>query len=231
MKEPLLLIPGMMCDARLFGPQIAAFSVSRPVMTVPLIGKNSFEELAADILVHAPQRFALAGLSMGGIAAMEIIRQAPDRVTRLALMDTNPLAELPERAKEREPQIKRVRTDGLRSVMCDEMKPNYLTDGSNKQSVLDLCMVMAEDLGEKVFEAQSRALQQRRDQCDTLRRVDVPAWVICGEDDQLCPVERHKMMRDLIPGAQLTVIANAGHLPVLEQPEQTNGVLDRWLNL
>lgn len=231
MNEPLLLLPGMMCDARLFESQIAAFSLSRPVMVAPLTGQTSFAELAAEILLHAPPRFALAGLSMGGIVAMEIVRQTPDRVTRLALMDTNPLAELPERAAERDSQIERVQTQGLRSVMREEMKPNYLTDGPNKEALLNLCMAMAEDLGEKVFEDQSRALQQRSDQCDTLRGVKVPALILCGEDDQLCPVERHEMMRDLIAGAQLTVIPGAGHLPTLEQPQHTNEALGEWINL
>ena len=230
MNEPILLIPGMMCDARLFAPQIAVFSGSRPVMVVPLRGQASFELFATEILSHAPPQFALAGLSMGGIAAMEIIRQAPGRVTRLALMDTNPLAEIPERAAERKLQIERVRKGGLRLVMRDEMKPNYLTDGPNKQMLLDLCMTMAEDLGAKVFEEQSLALQRRRDQSDTLRGIDVPTLVLCGEDDRLCPVERHEMMCDLIPGARLSVISNAGHLPVLEQPELTNKVMEEWLS-
>lgn len=230
MNEPLLLLPGMMCDARLFGPQIAAFSVDRPVMVAPLTGRTSFAALAGDILSRAPPSFALAGLSMGGIAAMEIIRQSPDRVTRLALMDTNHLAEPPDRAAARDPQIERVRTGGLRPVMRDEMKPNYLTDGPNTGRILDLCMAMAEALGADVFVDQSRALQQRPDQRDTLRAVRVPTLILCGKDDTLCPLGRHEKMRDLVPGARLAVIPGAGHLPTLEQPERTNEVLNEWLN-
>jgi len=230
MKEPLLLLPGMMCDARIFTPQIATFSVDRPVMVAPLTGRTSFGELAEDILAHAPPRFALAGLSMGGITAMEIIKQAPERITRLALMDTNPLAEPADRAAERDSQIERVRVGGLRSVIRDEMKPNYLTDGPNKGRILDLCMAMAETLGAGVFADQSRALQQRPDQCDTLRAVRVPTLILCGEDDTLCPLERHEMMRDLISGARLAVIPGAGHLTILEQPERTNEELKQWLN-
>ena len=89
---PLVLIPGMMCDARLFFPQIAAFSGRRTVVNAPISNRSSVAELATDILVNAPPRFALAGLSMGGIVAMEILRQAPERVDRIALLDTNPLA-------------------------------------------------------------------------------------------------------------------------------------------
>lgn len=230
MNEPLLLLPGMMCDARLFAAQFAAFSASRPVISAPLIGRTAFAQLAEDIIAHAPPRFALAGLSMGGIAAMEIVRQVPERVSRLALMDTNPLAESSDRAAAREPQIERVLGGGLQPVMRDDIMPNYLAHGRHSGHTLDLCMTMAEALGAEVFADQSRALQQRPDQCDTLRAVRVPTLILCGEDDRLCPLDRHEMMRDLVPGSRLAVIRGAGHLPVLEQPEQTNQALQQWLN-
>ncbi len=229
MNEPLVLLPGMMCDARLFSPQIARFSTSRPVAIMPQIGHSSIAEIATDILAHAPPKFALAGLSMGGITAMEIVRQAPERVSRLALLDTNPLADSQERIDLREAQIGRVRASGLRGVMRDEMKPNYLSDGPNKSEILDLCMAMADVLGEAVFERQTRALQGRRDQCDTLRSVKVPTLILCGEDDLLCPIERHELMRELVPDSRLEVIKAAGHLPTLEQPELTNEALGQWM--
>jgi pimeloyl-ACP methyl ester carboxylesterase len=230
MNEPLLLLPGMMCDARLFASQISEFSADYPVIVPALTGRSTFAELSKDILAHAPPRFALAGLSMGGIIAMEIVRQAPERVSRLALMDTNPLAEPMTRTMERDAQIERVRNKGLSLVMRDEMLPNYLADGSKNEDLLNLCMEMAEALGADVFTEQSRALQQRRDQCDTLRRIDMPTLILCGEYDALCPLERHVMMCDLISGARLAVIPGAGHLPVLEQSELTNKEIKLWLN-
>jgi len=229
MKEPLLLLPGMMCDARLFEPQIAAFSYERPVMTAPLGGHDTVEALARDILGTAPQHFALAGLSMGGIVAMEVFRQAPDRVTRLALLDTNPKPEAAAVAQYREPQMQKVRDGQLRAVMRDEMKPNYLTDGPRRGQILDLCMAMAEALGPEVFINQSRALQSRPDQQGTLRRVTAPALILCGQDDMLCPVHRHELMHGLIAGSTLKIIGNAGHLPTLEQPDATNEALAQWL--
>ncbi|EBA13485.1 alpha/beta fold hydrolase [Roseobacter sp. CCS2] len=230
MKEPLLLLPGMMCDARLYGPQIEAFSHERPIVTAPLNDHATVEALARDILDTAPQQFALAGLSMGGIVAMEVIRQAPDRVTRLALLDTNPKAEHPTVAQNREPQMQKVRDGHLRAVMRDEMKPNYLTDGPRMGQILDLCMAMADALGPDVFINQSRALQSRPDQQDTLRSVNVPTLILCGEDDALCPIHRHTLMHELIPGSALKIIKNAGHLPTLEQPQITNEALAQWLN-
>jgi pimeloyl-ACP methyl ester carboxylesterase len=119
-----------MCDARLFGPQIAAFSGLRPVHLATIAGADRVEALAAALLRAAPLRFALAGLSMGGIVAMEALRQAPDRVERIALLDTNPLAETPEVAARREPQIARARAGRLAEVVRDELAPLYLAAGS-----------------------------------------------------------------------------------------------------
>lgn len=226
---PLVLLPGMMCDARLFGPQIATFGQTRAIHIPPIGKHDSMAALAAEVLTHAPPRFALAGLSMGGILAMEMLAQAPDRIARLALLDTNPRAELPEVKARRAPQIAAAQSGHLREVMRDEMKPNYLADGPGKQAVLDLCMDMAMDLGPNVFINQSLALRNRPDQQDTLRRVRVPTLILCGREDRLCPVERHELMHDLIPGSTLTIIERAGHLPVLEQPEETTAALARWL--
>lgn len=226
---PLVLLPGMMCDARLFSPQIAALSGSTTLHCAPIGGAETMAELAAEVLRHAPPRFALAGLSMGGIVAMEMIRQAPDRVDRLCLMDTNALAETPGVAARREPQIAKALAGELKSVMRDEMKPNYLTDGPRRMQILDLCLDMALGLGAEVFARQSRALRDRPDQSDTLRAVAVPSLVLMGEDDRLCPRDRHTLMADLIPGATLTVVPDAGHLPCLEQPDATTAALLRWL--
>jgi pimeloyl-ACP methyl ester carboxylesterase len=230
MNEPLILLPGMMCDARLFASQVSQFSSDYPVIVPVITGQSTFAALSRDILAHAPPRFALAGLSMGGILAMEIVRQAPERVSRLALMDTNPLAEPATRVMERDAQIERVRDSGLNLVMRDEMLPNYLAGGSKNDDLLNLCMEMAEALGADVFTEQSRALQQRRDQCDTLRGIDMPTLILCGEHDVLCPLERHVMMCNLVSEARLAVIPGAGHLPVLDQPELTNKEIKLWLN-
>ncbi len=226
---PLVLVPGMMCDGRLFAPQIAAFSGTRAVHLAPIARHDTMAELAAAILAEAPPRFALAGLSMGGIVAMEIVAQAPDRVERLALLDTNPLAETDEVRAMRAPQIARIEAGELRAVMRDEMKPNYLADGARRGELLDLCMDMALDLGSEVFVRQSRALAARPDQQETLADVRVPTLVLCGAEDALCPLERHERMHELVPRSRLEIIAGAGHLPTLEQPEATTAALGRWL--
>jgi pimeloyl-ACP methyl ester carboxylesterase len=228
---PVVLLPGMMCDARMFGPQIDALSGRVPLLAAPIGGHDSMQALAAEILDFAPPQFALAGLSMGGIVAMEVLRQAPDRVERLALLDTNPLAEKPDVKARRVPQMASVQAGRLRAVMRDEMKPNYLTDGPNRGAILDLCMHMAMDLGDQVFLNQSIALRDRPDQCETLRSYAGRTLVLCGRDDALCPVERHELMHDLLPNSRLEIVENAGHLPTLENPKDTNAALNRWLEI
>ncbi|MSU90227.1 alpha/beta fold hydrolase [Rhodobacteraceae bacterium 2CG4] len=226
---PLVLLPGMMCDGRLWGPQIAAFGAGRAVHLAPISAHATMASLADEVLAHAPPRFALAGLSMGGVVAMEVLAQAPGRVERLALLDTNPRAELPEVRARRGPQIEQARQGALRAVMRDEMKPNYLVDGPGKGAILDLCMDMAMDLGPEVFVRQSLALRDRTDRQQVLRGVTVPTLVLCGREDRLCPIERHELMHGLVPGSRLEIIDGAGHLPVLEQPARTNAALRRWL--
>lgn len=229
MPEPLVFLPGMMCDARLFGPQLAELSSEFSVMVAPVTQGERIEEIASGLLDQLPVRFALAGLSMGGIVAMEILRRAPDRVSRIALMSTNPLAETPQVAAAREPQIVKARTGKLLDVMRDEMKPNYLAPGPYRSEILDLVMDMADALGPEVFVRQSRALQRRKDQQATLRRVRIPALILCGEHDQLCPVKRHTFMAELIQNAHLEVLPDSGHLPTLEQPAETTAALRQWM--
>lgn len=229
MSEPLVLLPGMMCDERLFGPQAAALSAGRDMIHGDITGAADMESLAAEVLDAAPPAFALAGLSMGGIVAMEVIRQAPERVTRLALLDTNPRAELPEVRARRGPQIEAVRAGGLARVMREELKPNYLTPGPRHREILDLCMAMALDLGAEVFERQSLALRDRPDQQATLRAVRVPTLILCGRQDALCPVDRHELMHALVPASRLVIVEGAGHLPTLEQPGAVTVALEDWL--
>ena len=161
---------------------------------------------------------------------MEIMRCAPERVTHLALIATNPKAEDPAVSANRERQKAQVRQGHLRAVLRDEMKPNYLADSAHKADILDLCMTMAMQLGPEAFLSQSEALASRPDQQDNLKLVTVPSLILCGKEDRLCPLDRHVLLAQLICGARLEIIDGAGHLPTLEQPEATNTALRIWLD-
>lgn len=229
MGEPLVLLPGMMCDARLFGPQIAELSSQFSLMVSPVTRGERLEEIASGLLDELPQRFAVAGMSMGGMVAMELLRRAPDRITRIALIGTSPLAETPPVASAREPQIVKVRSGRLLEVVRDELVPSYLGPGPYRKEITELMLDMADALGAEVFVRQSRALQRRRDQQSTLRKCRVPSLVLCGAHDALSPVKRHTFMAELIEGAELRVIEGAGHLPTLETPAETTKALRDWM--
>ena len=227
----LLLVPGMMCDQRLWRHQAAALSAECRIHYGQMIGSDSIERIAASILKDAPATFALAGLSMGAIVAFEMWRQVPERIERIALLDSNYRADAPERFAIRNRQIEQAQQGQLRGLLRDELKPNYLAEmHKDNIELLEEVLQMGLDLGEQVFVDQSIALRDRQDSTDTLLTIDCPVVIICGNEDQLCPVSLHQAMAVAIPHAQLAVISDCGHLSTLEQPEAVNQQLQKWLS-
>lgn len=229
-NDPVVFLPGMMCDARLFAPQLADLGRYRAVTVAPITHGERIEEIASNLLDVLPARFALAGLSMGGIVAMEVLRRAPDRVVKLALMDTNPLAETPQSASGYEPLVAKLRAGLIPEAVEMMLGGDVLAPGPQRAEVLALVVEMARGLGAETVIRQVRALQRRRDYQAVLRRCKVPALVLCGAEDRLTPPRRHSFMADLIPEATLCLIDGAGHLPVLEQPAAVNVALRDWLS-
>ena len=230
MKLPIVLLPGLMCDRRLFQPQFDLFSQERPVLFAPTFGFETISEIALNILDNTPDKFILAGLSLGGIVALELVRQSPEKVHQLILMDTNHEAELHHISRKRENQIYEVEKGNLRKVMLEQHIPNYLANGSTEGSISDLCIEMALQLGKNVFVQQSRALMSRIDQTTTLQNIAVPTMLLCGRHDRLCDVKTHQKMHNLIQKSTLNIINGAGHLPTLENPIKTNRILKEWIN-
>ena len=226
--KPLVLIPGFMCDGRLFEPQIRGLRVTHDV-TIAIPIELTVSDMAARILSNLSGNFALGGLSMGGIVAMEMLRQAPQRITHLALMDTTPLADAPANHEVRTRQIADVHAGHLETVMRDELKPAYLVDSPRKYAIFDTCMAMAKDLGADIFEAQSLALRDRADLKASLAKAPEKTLILHGAQDRLCPPERHHLMHRLAPHATLVAIDNAGHLPTLESPFATTQAIQNWL--
>lgn len=229
MPDPLVMLPGMMCDARLFGPQLTAFSPTHAVTVAPITQGDRIEEIASGLLDVLPRRFAVAGLSLGGIVAMELLRRAPDRISRIALMDTNALAGTPQSAAEMEPLIMKAKAGRLDAFVDAMLGPGVLAPGPGRAEVLALVQDMAAHLGAETVIRQARAMQRRRDYQAVLRKCKTPALVLCGALDGLTPVKRHRFLAELIPYAQLSVIDGAGHLPTLEAPEAVIDALHAWL--
>lgn len=226
----LVLLPGMMCDRRLWSAQAAALAPDCRVHHASIAGPDSVAAIAARLLKALPPRFALAGLSMGGIVAFEILRQAPERVLKLALLDTTFRPDPPARQRLRERQIERVRRGDLAGVLRDELKPNYVAAcHRDKRELLDDVLAMGLREGAAVFVDQSRALQRRPDSAATLGRIECPTLVLCGAEDRLCPPALHREMAARIARAELHIIDACGHLAPMEQPEAVTGLLRRWL--
>ena len=223
---PLLFVPGLMCDHRLWQPQLEYFECERGVIVADVSQDSSIEAMASRALSAVAGDFILAGLSMGGIIAFEMIRQAPARIKGLALLDTNAMAESEARKKERRRQIAEARKGNLSQIVIEELKPNYLAPAHRQDKQLkEKILSMAEEQGINVFEQQSRALMGRRESVETLRKIECPTEVLCGQEDELCPVEYHQMMASHIRGAHLTVLPDCGHISSLEAPIVVNKML------
>lgn len=230
MGEPLVVIPGLMADARTFLPQIVGLGTSRAMhLCLPTQG-DTVESMSAAVLATAPPRFALLGHGLGGDVALDLLRRSPDRVTRVVLMATDPLSEAPQAAAAREARIVAARSGRLAEAMLGEIPAASLADTPWRDDVLALVRDMALGLGEGVFVRQSRALQRRPDQQKTMRNVKVPALILGGAADTLVPLRRLEFTAGLMPFATLQIIADAGHLAMLEQPETVTAAIAAFLN-
>lgn len=229
-RETLCLLPGMMCDGRLFAPQVEALAADHDIVIGDITGADTMSALAELLLESLPDRFNLAGLSMGGIVAQEMVRKAPGRVMRLALIDTSFGPDSDRRRAIRDDQIARVRSNGLEAVFIAEMKPHYLAPSNAEDTKLNaLFLDMAMALGPDVFERQSLALRDRPDQSETLRGYAGPSLVLCGAEDRMCPPAIHERMAAMLPDADLVIVEGAGHITTLEAPAAVNAALGAWL--
>lgn len=229
--ETLVMIPPMLCDARIYSEQIRALSNEHAVMLAPTTRGERMEEVASQILTWAPAKFALAGMGMGGMVAMEILRRAPDRVTRIALIATSAQPDTPEVAAAREPQIIAARSGRFDDVVQHELHSTWLAPNTDKPAVIRLLKDMGQSLGPDVYIKQTRAMQRRKDQQATLRQITQPSMVVAGRYDGQNPLKRQEFMAELIPRGHLAVIEHAGYLPTLEAPQSVNDALRHWMKM
>ena len=228
----IVFAPGLMCDARLFEKQAAAIGAERPVLHADLSRDDTIEAMAARLVDAAPDKFYLAGLSMGAIVAFEVWRLARDRVAGLALLNTTPFSDSPARREVRQSQITRVRGGDLATVVMEELKPNYLGSRSKSdQQVLNEIAAMADHLGADVFERQSCALMRRQDSADTLTEIDCPTLIVAGDEDEVCPPELHEIMASAIVRSALHILRDCGHLSTMEAPDRVTTLLKHHIDL
>lgn len=228
--EPLLLLPGFMADARAFWPQIVALSAGRAVQVAAYGTADTVEAMARDALAAAPPDFALAGHGLGGAVALEMLRREPERITRLALIAPLEGAGSAPEAEVREPAMAMARAGRMAEAMEAALPPAALAPGSGRAMLRATLLDMADRLGAAAFLAQSRALIRRPDPARVLRATSVPALVLGGRHDRLCPPERLADLAAALGGAALVVLEDAGHLPMLERPAPVSAALQDWLD-
>jgi pimeloyl-ACP methyl ester carboxylesterase len=226
---PILLVPGLGGSPRLFAPVVPALWRFGPVTVANHIRDDSMGAIARRILAEAPPRFALAGHSMGGYIAFEIMRQAPQRVAKLALINTQARPDTPDATARRRSQIARAKSGDYRAVL-DELflgfvHPSRREDATLRQLVHD----MGDDVGAEAFVLQQTAVLSRPDSRPTLAWIKCPTLVLTGDEDNTIPNSLSVEMADGIHGAKLVILSNCGHLPQPEQPQATADALVEWL--
>jgi len=229
MTQPLILLPGMLCDAELWRHQTETLGDIAAIQ-VPDLGRYwSIGEMAASVLAVAPDRFAMAGLSMGGYVAQEIMLRAPERVTRLALLDTRARAYSAEIRATRERLLRQAqhgRFDGVTPrLIASFVHPDRLGDAVLTRSIAE----MTRRVGRDAYIRQQTAVMARRDMRHVLPGIACPTLVLCGREDAVTPLADHEEMAALIPGATLTVIDRCGHLAPMEHPETVSRAMRGWL--
>lgn len=226
----LVLLPGMLCDAGLFSHQTEHLSETAEISVGDLTQDDSIAGMASSVLDAAPGRFALAGLSLGGIVALEIMRRSPERVERLALLDTTPLRPRPDQLETWDEFEKMTNGGRFMDVTTQRLMPALVHPDRAEEPVLKAAIEqMAENVGGEAFLRQLSAQRGRPDSRASLSGIECPTLVFCGRQDALCPYPLHEEMANAIPGASLVPVEGCGHLSSLERPEAVTAVLRYWM--
>lgn len=224
-STPILLVPGLNCSPRLYAAQIPALWRLGLVVVADHRRDDTMSGIARRILATAPSRFRLAGLSMGGYIALEIMRQAPERVTKLALLDTSARPETPEQTERRQKLIALAEKGRMREIM-DVLWLVMVDPSRLKESALRAEMdKMAEETGTDAFIHQQRAIIGRADSRPTLGTIKCPTLMIVGASDQLTPPAHAEEIAQGIKGAKLVKLAGCGHMSPMEKPEEVTKLL------
>ena len=228
-RPALVLLPGLLCNERLWRPQIRGLADIAEIVVADLSQGTSMADMAARVLSAVPERFALAGLSMGGYVAFEIMRRAPERVVRLALLDTSARADSPEVAARRRGLINLAQR-GRFTVVSERLLPMFVhEDRLGDEALIAEIMAMNGEAGWDMFLRQQHAIRGRPDSRSDLPLIRCPTLVLCGRQDQLTPLGMSEEIAARIPGARLSVIEECGHLSTLERPGKVTAEMRAWL--
>lgn len=228
-RIPLALCPGLLLDRRLWQPQIDALSDIADCSVPDFTTQDSIAAMARSVLAMMPERFALAGLSMGGSVALEIMVLAPERVTHLALLDCRPVTDSEEERSRRRGLIELSRKGEFKGV-TPKLLPAFLhPDHLGNEALVEVITAQAAGVGRDAFIRQETALINREDRRGVLPTITQPTVVIVGRQDALTPLHHSEYMASRIPGAKLVVVENSGHITTLEQPEAVNRAMREWL--
>ena len=229
MAEPLILVPGLNCTAALFQPQLEVFSMERAVHIVDQTRDETIEGMAARALAEAPPRFALGGLSMGGYVALAMQRMAPERVTRLALLDTTARPDTEDGTARRRALMELARSGRFHEVH-QALWPRLVHPDRHADKALEhIVLTMMNNTGVDAFCREQEAIIARVDSRPLLGAIACPTLVLVGAQDAITPVEMAQEMADAIPGATLAIVPETGHLATLEAPVHVNAALVKWL--
>ncbi|WP_186192091.1 alpha/beta fold hydrolase [Burkholderia gladioli] len=226
---PIVLIPGLLCTAEVFAPQIPALWPYGPVTVASTLEGDSIAAMAAAILASAPPRFALAGFSMGGYLAHEILRRAPERVTRLALLSTSARADQPIQVEMRQALLEAAKHGDYDTVLANATLNTAHVSLRRDPVFAATKRRMAADIGRAAFARQTAAVIGRPDSRRELPSIAVPSLVLVGDSDPVTPPEFAREMAEAIPSAKLVIVPECGHTSPLERPEAVNAALRDWL--
>jgi pimeloyl-ACP methyl ester carboxylesterase len=231
MAETLVLIPGLANTPRLYEAQIPAIARERTIFVADHTRDDSLPAIAARLLREVPGRFALAGLSMGGYVAMEVMRQAPERVERLALLDTSARPDTPEARADRERMISLAQAGRFEDIISRLWPRLVHPDHQDDEKLRGVVTAMMQDVGAEAYIRQQRAIMARPDSRPLLPGIEIPTLILVGEEDAITPADIAREMAEMIEWASLVVIPGSGHLSSLERPEEVTRALRLWLEL